>query len=521
MMPVAATIGDLPAEPPIDMITEPAPATETVTLVKTGLGFIRIENQLDALPSDGSLTKMKRDGDKIYLGDIFSWAKTPGWIEGTVEDGVATFRFPQLVKDEILDVQGVLTPYQYYAVACEMEVRGGSADMVPTPEQTYSFTISADGALIPEDPDLFIGNFLFLNQNWEWNLDGDFYTALAPQEAAPVQLPEDVKLSHMVLTYPHLLYGGTYAKEVKFGIDGNDCWLRGMAVGISDLKEATIKGTREGDVVRFDSDQFLGDSWLFGFTQYMVTGETEFIEDPQYGYRPQFTPVSPLEFVYDETAGTLSSDMSFVIVPALQDDPENLYYENIYTSPVIYSYDPAASVKKLVAPVINGFSEASDGMPNVLDFSISMISSENIPLDMSRLYFEIQIDGAPFEFTPAIDPALKEPATLIPFGTTDYYCFVAQEEIVQMVAIPESESIDSLALRLVYLADEENPVYSDLIYAKGNPDGVEGIEGDADTVRVEYTDLQGRRVDSPADGIFVRRSIKSDGTSTYRKVILR
>ena len=158
-MQAAAAISDLPANPTATLITDPVPGAEPTVLVKSGTGFIRIDNQLDVLPADGSLTKMIRTDDKIYLSNIFSWTPSTGWIEGSVEGSKVTFRLPQIVKSEMADIDGVLTPQQYYAVACDMVVRNGAADMVPTTEQTYVMNIADDGSLIPEDPELFYGQF--------------------------------------------------------------------------------------------------------------------------------------------------------------------------------------------------------------------------------------------------------------------------------------------------------------------------------------------------------------------------
>ena len=136
-LPAMANIGDLPSQPSHVIITDPVPGAVPEVLVKSGLGFIRLGNQLDVLPSDGSLTKMIRTADKLYLGNIFSWSATTGWIVGDIDGNTVTFELPQLVRDEMADIDGVLTPQQYYAVACEMQVRGSSADMVPLHTQTF------------------------------------------------------------------------------------------------------------------------------------------------------------------------------------------------------------------------------------------------------------------------------------------------------------------------------------------------------------------------------------------------
>lgn len=511
-LPAMANIGDLPSQPSQVIITDPVPGAEPEVLVKSGLGFIRLGEQLDVLPSDGSLTKMIRTADKVYLGNIFSWSATTGWIVGDIDGNTVTFELPQLVRDEMADIDGVITPQQYYAVACEMQVRGSSADMVPLPTQTFSFEIAPDGSLTPSDPELFMGNFLFNGRSWEWNMDGDFYTSLSSQTLKAPEAPAGLNFTPMVLTYPHILYGGAYARPVEVALSGADCYIKGMAVKVTDLADSPIHGTLEGKVVSFDSYQYLGNSWLFGFTQYFLGGETAYSS-----LYPEFTPCNLMEMVYDETTGCYSSDMSFVIVPAEQAEAENLYYENIYASPSILPLATDSKISSLVTPQLNAFTEADTEMPNVIDFVVSMISPDNQLLDMSKLYFEFFMDGAPFEFTPSIDPALRQSASRIPFGTTDYICFVAQEEIVQMVAIPRMDFSD-LKMRLVYMDDPENPVYSDFMEIKTS--GVEQI-GYGHDVTIGYLDLQGRPIPRPDSGMAIRKVRATDGSIRFEKTIMR
>ncbi|MDE5903664.1 MAG: hypothetical protein K2H21_10670, partial [Muribaculaceae bacterium] len=144
-----------------------------------------------------------------------------------------------------------------------------------------------------------------------------------------------------------------------------------------------------------------------------------------------------------------------------------------------------------------------------------MVSADHQILDMDKLYFEIYMDHEPFEFTPSVDPNLTQPISRIPVGTTDYYCFVAAEEIIQMVAIPQMSFTD-LALRLVYLGDPENPAYSDFVYMQGS--GVDGINAEP-VGQASYIDLQGRPLSGSANGISIRRTTLSDGSVRYEKVI--
>lgn len=527
-MTASATVGDLPVEPPTDYITDPMPGVEPEILIKSGYGYYPYQGQsgstqMGELPSDGSLTKMLRDGDKMYLSNIFSWVNAPGWIEGTVKDNKVTFNFPQLVNEYWEDIKGVMTKFSYYAVACELVIKNGNGDMVPTTEQVMTFTIQDDGTLVPEksknDKDLYLCEWTKDSRTWEWTYGGDSYIDLNLQKVPALEVPANVEFKKMCLIYPHAVYGGTYAHEVQVGFDGNDCYVKGMAVGISDLQDAAIKGKRSGDVISFNSNEFIGNSWLFRFTQYLIGGDTELVNDPNYGTVPNFTEAKNLEFVYNPETEEMISDMSFIIVPSPQENFEDLYYENIYFNPNIVRLNEGP-VTALINPDKISYVKDKDYKMYIFDFAVSQISADNQLLDMSKLYFEMLIDGVPLEINKDIDPTFSKPTTLIKFGRNDYQCFVRQEDIVQMVALPTSKvSFNKLTLRLVYDPESENPVYSESILIGDDSSAVESIN-DNQVIATFYIDMQGRACENPSNGVYIRAQKMTDGSVRYSKAVV-
>lgn len=521
---VSARVSDLPSRPPAEMILTPEADTQPEIYIKSGIGLMHYEDRLDALPSDGSLTKIIRDGDKIYMGNVFSWFETPGWIEGTISGNTATFQLPQLVNQVDEDINGIIVRKKYYAVMCDLVVWNGNGDMVPTAEQVFTLTINEDGTIEPGDlqgvNDPFLCSWTYSDYTWEWSMDGDSYISLSPLTLEPHSQPESVTFSPMVITYPHILYGGKYATTVEAGFDGDDCYLRGIATNAGDLENTVIKGSRRGDMITFDSNQYLGANWNKGFTQYFIAGETEYEVGGSLGYYPIFSQTDTMEFMYDEVNGCLKSDMSFILAPSPQEESENLYFDNIYNTPEIYPINEDGNIKEINSPEVVMYSAPAYGYPHIIDFVGSMVSTDNQLLDMSKLYFQLLIDGKPFEFTPEMDPALKEGATLIPFLTDDRYCFVAFENIYQMVAFPESVEFNSLYLRFIYDPFSENPVYSKASYVAGDPNSVSSIS-DEEESGAAYSDLMGLTSREPKKGINIRRTRRADGTIKTSKLIIK
>ena len=498
----------LPSSPSTVYLTEVPSGAVTSTMVKEGDGFLNINSQLTVLPAKGSLTSVARDGNDIYIGHPFSWHSVPGLLKGQVEGDKATFAFPQLVNSYVDDINGVLTPQRFYAVVCDMVVKGSTANMVPTEAQTYTFTIGADGSLTPDDPELFLGEYYFYEGDWDWTLNGDFYTSITPIAEQPAQAPADADSQPMVLTWPHSIEGSVLAAPVSVAFDGDDCYVKGIAVGIKDLPDAVVKGSKEADgTYSFPSNQYLGESWLYGFTQYFITGDALY-----QGNSVSFEPQADMVFSASDTDGTLTSDMSFIIAPAVQEDPEELYYEKIYQTPTMTAVAADAKVTSLVTP-------ADEYVPaEEIDFMVSMLSAEGCLLDMSKLYFEVWTDDTPYTFTKANYPSLNADTTQIPFGYSDMQGFVYQTELLQQVLV-FNPKYETLRLRLVYKPSADETIYSDYITVQ-DKSGVDLTLSDGEAV-AGYFDLQGRPVVNPSAGLYIRAIRKADGSVNYQKAICR
>lgn len=61
-------------------------------------------------------------------------------------------------------------------------------------------------------------------------------------------------------------------------------------------------------------------------------------------------------------------------------------------------------------------------------------------------------------------------------------------------------------------ADGDERLYSDIVYSDGSVvTGIKNASADAKAMSVTYYDLSGRKVQNPKHGVFVKKTVMSDG----------
>ena len=150
------------------------------------------------------------------------------------------------------------------------------------------------------------------------------------------------------------------------------------------------------------------------------------------------------------------------------------------------------------------------------------LSTDNLPIDPECLYYEVYLDGELWEFEPDLYEGLESPITLIPW-TLNLSSMYNPEPAVHVVNI-FVEGFETIEAELVYKYDGVETrsgrvggkVSNTHYYTEWSE--VEGVQTDKNVQNVKYYDLSGREVANPAGGIFVKRVIFEDGTSTTSKV---
>ena len=72
-----------------------------------------------------------------------------------------------------------------------------------------------------------------------------------------------------------------------------------------------------------------------------------------------------------------------------------------------------------------------------------------------------------------------------------------------------------------FYQDGDNRLYSDTAWCDGSVTGINDNVSDAAVKATTFVDLSGRTVSTPKSGLFIKRTVMSDGTVKTNKVIVK
>ncbi|MDE5877404.1 MAG: hypothetical protein K2H47_07930 [Muribaculaceae bacterium] len=503
-----------------DQLIDYTPEGEMKVFYKTG--FYYAYNWLFGMLTgylDGTVSRVvtSPDGSKMYIQNPVSYFfdGEENWIVGNVSGDEVTFTFPQLISHEVYDYgDGDVEEYYDYALKLEfIESEDGEGGWYyPTENQDYTFRILADGTLEPTEPETMIGQCAWIEKEdadpyWSWQANGDLLLSMKEVTGVTVEAPAEVEMETWSLV------SGISTRNVQIGVDGDKMYFAGSFTGIP---EAAVIGTIEGDKVTFENAQYIGISWDYSAMVYFLTGHMEELEDENGSYN-QFVIEDSMTFDYDAEKKILSCPEGTFLLSSV---PDKIIYYSYVDAPYICVPDPNAKVTELQNPVITSFydyDEEWDYYPEIT-FNFPTVDADKQPLDKSRLYYEVIVDGEPYEF---YDDEYELPegetmVTEIPFGfnSYDFYASGVQHDVVIY-----SIGFDTLGIRTLYKGND-NTLYSDIVwvdqYTKVNE-----LSAAKDIVTVRYYDLMGNAIVNPTNGIFIRQTKYTDGSVKAEKIVRR
>ena len=248
------------------------------------------------------------------------------------------------------------------------------------------------------------------------------FTATEPEKPETVTVPESLELKEYAMTYTD--YQKNPGSGSAFiGIDGNDVYMVGFS---TNLPEAAIKGTKEGNTITFAPNQYLG---AYGpYDVYFVSGAV---------------------LIYDETQDTYTAGADVYSLL-------NGQYVDRYTRGLVLK----GVVERAVMPAnpsITGLVKDKN-YGYIITFNVPNVDVNGEGLVASKLYYELftDIDGTvePLTFTPATHTYLEEELTVIPFGFTENYDFYDSRIYLNDLY---SADWDKLGIKSIYFGgDAEN-----------------------------------------------------------------
>ena len=246
------------------------------------------------------------DNGKVFIHNIISQPSPltySSWIEGTLEGSTMTFELPAKTAE--------YGAYELYATL--MKYDEAEDTYVYDPEQT-TLTLNYDAATrtitTPEGSPLATGDVVV---GWMWG-DDETWAGMADWNMTfEVMTDESVTAPEGLETIQYSLaaegYGGSL---VNVGFDGNDIYVQGI---YSNMPEAWVKGTIEGDKVVFKNGQYMGPDLVGGYHQYLVSGSAEEVYDEIWEeyYTEYSLTDNDIVFDYDASTKSLSNGSLFFV----------------------------------------------------------------------------------------------------------------------------------------------------------------------------------------------------------------
>ena len=243
--------------------------------------------------------------NKVYFKNFVSQSMSVSWTEGTLEGSTIKINFPQEAVIPNSD-------YDYVMVKLVPVTDGEEKYYVEAKDQTITLNYDAQTGVISSQEDLQNGLEaigLVSGDEHAWTGYADFNIKFERMEDQSLKVPEGLETERYSLQAKE--YVGSL---VNVAFSGSDVYVQGIDANIPDT---WIKGTIQGNKVRFATGQYLGPDEEAGFHQYLVSVTAEEKQESYHGmvytyYEYKLTN-KDIEFTYDAGAKTLTQSTPFLI----------------------------------------------------------------------------------------------------------------------------------------------------------------------------------------------------------------
>lgn len=494
----------------------------------------------DTEPSPSTIV-FGTDNKTVYFKDImdFGW---DSYLKGSIEGSTITVKLPQtLFKEEYSWAEE-----PYYHNLCVLSQTGEGSDLSFSYDDSITevtYTLGNDGSItldpLPEGKAIGLMTY-FIGKVYEdpedensdytlkwldyWSGAADYVQNFVPLAVELIEMPKDIE----PITYYCAIDGYNYPVEVA--IDGNYMYIQGFGDSpfISNL---VMRATIDGNKAYIPQNQYIG---VFKLDNEMISTKCGYLKGNRVVYESEEVNY---EFTIDQDRKFLEPVdkdlcLCFVYMNQYDEDGQNGllgYYKNFY---LIYQ-DSFPGVPSNPIDLFYSDTFYEDYGYYSFGFTMTAISTTNNILLTGNLYYSIYIDGELelFEYDPEGLPyshyyMLPEPTTEVPFMFTNDNDLDIWSETDRQVGI-YYDGVSTVGVQGIYYYDGQRTC-SDIVTLDVEtgeitniPAGVGTIIKNADIIRTEYIDLNGRRVINPQGGIFLKKSVLSDGRIITSKIMMK
>lgn len=445
-----------------------------------------------------------RTDDALYIKNPFISFMTNTYMKADYKDGKYVTSLPLLIYQE----QGFDgSTVSYYANILKKEVGDGGVSYVQGDDTEISFVLEENGNVVldlgydpvPDEngfvdvPDKILA-LTDADGNWFGVGDGgQVYTPFTDETMTP---PADLKTDDWAFLYDGI------GRFIEIGFEGDNVWFKGI---FTTLPDAWVKGVVKGDEIEIPSLQYLGKA--NGYFTYLLTLE---IDDDGY-----VTTYPSLMMNYDAENKVIETKSPNDVL-LLNAGKETIAYLTYVKAPrfKLQPEDINGQVQNPRDLVFNDYF-SSFGMA-FFDFTLPILNVDGDILNTDNMYYNVLFDGEVWTFYSDEYPEdVEDEITDIPFnfGVRNFWGdSTGKKEIVIF-----TQGLSSIGVQLFNKVNGK--VYSSDVVSIGLMNGVSEVSGQGEVVSEEWYDLSGVRVERPGKGLFIKKSVLSDGSVRTSKAI--
>lgn len=304
--------------------------------------------------------------------------------------------------------------------------------------------------------------------------------------------------THQEYSYKYVMDGveGNSFADVAF--DGKDVYIKGLCTSLPDI---WLKGTNDNGKITFKSGQYMG---AITYHHYFSAAHRE---------KKTVDGQEKEVWVLDDE---WTCDIS--------EDRKTIQFEKDRRFTVLIAEDVSYALEK---GELKEFNEvlSTPQKPEIISMediggialffkqpTIDINGNSIRPQNLSwRLYFDDKL----YTFSPDMYNSLTEPLTEIPYAYNDDWDFIMHGN-EQSVYIYETK-YNTIGVESVYTLNGEKMV-SERAYYKAT--GISENVTNKQVKKTYYTNIDGRRINKPRKGVYIKTDIYTDGTRQHHKVII-
>lgn len=457
------------------------------------------------------------DNNEVYIQNPVGNYPTSSYAKGTYADGKIKVELPQCIGT-YYDSDGVLQ--NLYLNKMEEVVQDGEKYyMICYPEDNYleystdeagnvSLDLGNDGeydVTTGNNPPYLVG-ITYGNEPHAlqvWSGYGDTSQKWSYVDISnPVCPPESAKREEWAFE----THGQKSVLEVA--VDGNDIYVSGFT---SYIKDYWFKGTIEDGKIIFPTKQFMGKNEYDQF-YYFMAAKIYIDETSEWN---QYAPIDQITMVYNPETGVYTAQEGETFI--VSTNSEKLSPMAMAENPSLWQQKPETLNAKPLNPVLSEFKQEAGICTIAWDIPNENINGAVLP--GKDMYYNLYIDGELYTFTPEEYPLFTEETTDVPYELSDYYNIYVYKTLH---TIYYKKRIDStVGLQSFYVAEDGTTYASDLVTESTVSTGISNTESSRKAVKTEYINMSGIRTATPDKGLYIKKTLYSDGTSKTEKVLIK